>query len=154
MIDRAARKLLAVKLRHLANGLITNDDFEEAVMSVKTDDKGYWLGVDLGWTLYSDFYQHNLSGSRALSRSDRRIVCRYILFLYSDLEYEWSEQPRAGFVRLLSWIVSFGQLSNNLDDEWKSQGDYEVYPFLRHSDYEKANANPKLLAGGRGQVVW
>src|SRR6266536_1035622 len=42
MVDRKARNKLAEQIRHLVAGLITNDDFEQEVLEVETDDKGYW----------------------------------------------------------------------------------------------------------------
>jgi hypothetical protein len=147
MIDREARNTLAEQLRHLVSGLITNDEFSDAV-AVKTQDAGVRAVEEQAWFLYSDLSQHKLNGGHALSKSDRRTISRFILFLHSDLEYEWSKHPCTGFLRLLAWMVSFGQIPKHFDDKWKAQGDYDVYSFLRRGDHEKANANPKLLAGG------
>lgn len=149
MIDRIARDKLAEQIRHLGAGLTTNDDFEEEVLAVETDDKAYWAVFDQAWFLYSDLYQHKLRGSQALSKNDRRIICTFVLFLHSDLEYEWSEHPCPGFVRIILGIVSLGWLPRYFDERWKLQGDYEVYPFFRLSDFEKARARPRLLAGNR-----
>jgi hypothetical protein len=148
MVDRKARDTLAEQLRHLVSGLITNDQFN-AALPVKTQDTGFWALEEQAWFLYSDLSQHKLTGSHALSTSDRRTISRFILFLHSDLEYEWSKHPCTGLVRLLLSILSFGQFPKHFDNKWKAQGDYDVYPFFRNGDYEKANANPKLLAGGK-----
>jgi hypothetical protein len=150
MIDRNARDILAEQLRRLAAGLITNDDFEEAVLEVETEDRGFWAVVDQAWQLYSDLYKHRLIGSRALSKHDRRVICRVVLFLHSDSEYEWSEHPCSGIVRLITGIISLGCLPKYFDRRWKAQGDYNVYPFFRRSDFETAKAKPKLLAGTKG----
>jgi hypothetical protein len=147
MIDRIARDKLADQIRHLVAGLTTNDDFEEEVLAVETDDRAYWAIVDQAWFLYSDLYQHKLRGSHAISKQERRIICTFILFLHSDLEYEWSEHPCTGFVRIILGMVSLGWLPRYFDERWKLQGDYEVYPFIRLSDFEKARAHPRFLAG-------
>lgn len=147
MIDRVARDILAEQIRHLVAGLTTNDDFEEKVLGVETDDKGYWAVFDQAWGLYSDLYQHKLTGSHAVSKSGRRFIATFVLFLHSDLEYEWSEHPCTGFVRIILSIVSLGWLPRYFDERWKLQGDFDVYPFFRRSDFEKARADPRLLAG-------
>jgi hypothetical protein len=147
MVDRYARKKLAEELRHLTAGLTTNDAFQSSVCSIKTQDIGYWAVVDQAWFLYSDLSTHRLKGSHALSKDDRRMVGRFVLFLQSGLEYEWPRHPCRGFTRLLAGILSFGKLPKYFDRKWKSTGDFEVYPFIRRSDFENANQNPKLLAG-------
>jgi len=147
MVDRIARDKLGEQLRHLAAGLISNDDFETEVLAAETDDGGYWAVVEQAWFLYSDLYQHRLSGSRALSNNDRRIVSRLILFLHSESEYEWTKHPCTGIVRIILGLVSFGWIPKVFDNKWKTQGDYDVYPFFRKSDFEVARANPRLLAG-------
>ena len=149
MVDKYARKRLAEELRHLAAGLTTNDDFEDRVYSIKTDDAGYWALVDQAWSFYSDLYNHRLNGSHTLSEADRQIVCRFVLFLHSDLEFEWPRHPCSGFTRLLASILSFGKIPRYFDRKWESAGDYEVYPFIRRRDFEDANQHPKLLAGQR-----
>ena len=147
MIDRVARITLAEQIRHLVAGLTTNDEFEERVLDVETADRAYWAVVDQAWYLYSDLYRHKLTGSRALSKNDRRIISTFVLFLHSDLEYEWTEHPCTGVPRIILGIVSLGWLPKYFDERWKLQGDYEVYPFFRLSDFEKASAHPRLLAG-------
>src|SRR5687768_13398765 len=126
MVDRYARRKLAEELRHLTAGLITNEAFQMSVDSIKTQDTGYWAVVDQAWGLYSDLYTHRLKGSHALSEDDRRTVGRFVLFLHSELEYEWPPHPCSGFTRLLASILSFGKLPRYFDRRWKSAGDFEV----------------------------
>lgn len=149
MVDKHARKRLAEEVRHLVAGLTTNDEFEARIFSIKTADAGYWAVVDQAWGLYSDLYNHTLKGSHTLSEADRQIVCRFVLFLHSDLEFEWPRHPCIGFTRLLASILSFGKIPRYFDRKWKSAGDFEVYPFIRRRDFEDANQHPKLLAGQR-----
>jgi hypothetical protein len=53
--------------------------------------------------LYSDLHEHRLVGRYRLSREVRREVARAILFLKSDLDYEWS---RPALWQELLWMVA------------------------------------------------
>lgn len=105
MIDKPRRKRLALHLRHLATGQITNDDFESSVMDevtygwlpeqyyrakeAKSDDRVIQPILEFGWTLYDDLSQHKLTKQHQLPPEQRKDIARYILFLHSDLEYRW-----------------------------------------------------------------
>ncbi|HEY7162797.1 MAG TPA: hypothetical protein VH815_16160, partial [Acidobacteriota bacterium] len=107
MIDKERRTKLAFHLRHLSVGLISNDEFEEAVMD---DVSGGWLPeqyyrsklaksdnddsiikpmLELCWGLYDDTRNHKLVKSNELTKDALKIIARCILFLHSDKEYEW-----------------------------------------------------------------
>lgn len=107
MIDHERRKKLAFHLRQLSVGLITNDDFEEAIMDDVSDG---WLPdqyyrskqsksdiedpiirpmLELCWGLYDDTRQYKLRKYDQLSEETLKIIARCILFLHSDKEYEW-----------------------------------------------------------------
>ena len=71
MIDRNARDRLALALRQLASGLITNDDFDDdafAACSCRNDDAALAELATYGWLHYSDCSTYNLKGRHALSR--------------------------------------------------------------------------------------
>jgi hypothetical protein len=107
MIDKERRKKLALHLRHLSVGLITNDDFEERIIEDVSDG---WLPeqyyrsekaksdsedpiikpmLELCWGLYDDTRQHKLIRSDQLTKEASKIIARCILFLHADKEYEW-----------------------------------------------------------------
>jgi hypothetical protein len=107
MVDAKRRKKLAFLLRQLSAGLITNDDFEEAVMDDVSDG---WLPeqyyrsklaqsddddpiikpmLELCWGLYDDTRQHKLTKGDELTTEAKKIIARCILFLRSEREYEW-----------------------------------------------------------------
>lgn len=147
MVDREARKILAEQLRHFVSGRITNDEFESAVLAVRTNDRGYWAVVEQTWLLYSDLSQHKLT-PHSLSPDLRRMISRSILFLHSDVEYEWPRHGCTGFIRLLAVVASLGHIPKYYDKKWKAEGDYDVYPFFRQRDFERAKNTPRLLTGG------
>lgn len=107
MIDKERRKKLALHLRHLSVGLISNDEFEEAVLDEVSngwlpeqyyrsklakggnDDPIIKPMLELCWGLYDDTRNHKLVKSDELKNNALKIVARCILFLHSDREYEW-----------------------------------------------------------------
>ena len=105
MVDKERRKKLALHLRHLTVGQITNDDFEERITEevsfgwlpeqyyrakeAKSDDPIIRPMLELSWCLYSDLERHKLTGGRKLADKQLKDIARFILFLHSDFEYEW-----------------------------------------------------------------
>jgi hypothetical protein len=150
MIDIEGRNTLAQSLRHLVSGLITNDQFEDAAR-IESDDAVIHAVRDQAWLLYSDLHEHKLSGSDAVSKSDRRIVARLILFLQSDLDYEWPPHPFSGGVgiilRLFSFVISLGIIPHYVNKRWKASGDFAVWPFMRRIDYEGVLNDPRFFRG-------
>jgi hypothetical protein len=90
MIDRAARDAFADLLSRFAAGEITNMAFEQALPVSKDPAifEIYRWGV---WFLYDDVEEYALTDGAALSGPVRAIVDRWLLFLSTDLEYEWPE---------------------------------------------------------------
>ena len=141
MIDKERRKKLALHLRHLSVGLISNDEFEEAVMDDVSDG---WLPeqyyrsklaksdnddpiikpmLELCWGLYDDTRNHSLVGSDELTKDALKIIARCILFLRSDKEYEWpyfnTNNPllRFSLKDLILSIVTLGHYYRNRREE-------------------------------------
>lgn len=107
MIDRERRQKLALHLRHLSVGLISNDEFEEAIMDdvslgwlpeqyyrskqAKNDNDDLIIRpmLELCWGLYDDTRNHKLIKSDQLTKDASKTIARCILFLHSDRDYEW-----------------------------------------------------------------
>lgn len=90
MGDRDSRDRLALALRQLASGLITNDQFDgEAfgMFSHRTDDPALAELSTYGWLHYSDLSTYRLKGRHALSREERTSIARAVLFLKTDQDY-------------------------------------------------------------------
>jgi hypothetical protein len=145
MLDRVARDRTAELLRHLASGRISNDEFEGALPQ-ETTDSAVLAVQRAAWMLYSDLSEHKLTGEHALSAEAKEVVARSIVFLYSDLSYEWPQYRCEGLVRLFAGLVSLGWIPRYFDAQWKRAGDFNVWPFIRHEDYAAALQRPKLLA--------
>ncbi|HEX3837719.1 MAG TPA: hypothetical protein VHW25_12210 [Steroidobacteraceae bacterium] len=151
MIDRVARRRLAQGIRHLANGRITNDEFEDqyghaAATSTDPGVRGvFWQGA---WLLYSDFTTTRYAGAHRLPRDTRRHIARWIVFLRSPLPYEW---PLQSWWRNLLWLpahlLTLGFSARLRARKWRRSGEYSVWPFRRWHDYRAALRLPSDLRG-------
>ena len=93
MIDRESRTQLSELIRHLVAGRMTNDEFESRLSLHSADPAGCEVFLSGAWCLYSDLWEYGLTGKYRLPKQARREAARWILFLTTDLEYEW---PRLG----------------------------------------------------------
>lgn len=115
MIDREGRDRLALALRRLASGRITNVEFDDLMIDFiaagaqngrcgcgydtrglpshvcpecgRSTDLALSELAHFGWCLYDDFRTYRLRGPDALSPETRRMVARAVVFLKSDTEY-------------------------------------------------------------------
>lgn len=156
MIDKQRRKNLAFHLRQLSVGVISNDDFEEAVMEDVSDG---WLPeqyyrsklrkkgnddpiirpmLELCWGLYDDTRNHKLVKSDALAKPALKIVSRCILFLHSDREYEWpyfnTNNPLLRF-SLKDLIFSVLSLGHHYRDK-REEHIISCYEWQKLGDYD------------------
>lgn len=151
-VDRHARARAAQILRDFVSGKISNDQF--AGECPRTDDLAVHAIWNTAWLFYDDFKEHKLTGRYRLPPDQKRACVRWILFLHSDLPYEWPDLTLPGadpaarversvFRRLFS-------MSNPIDEEqatrFLSAGHYPVWPFLRVADYKRTLSSPRLLA--------
>jgi hypothetical protein len=145
MIDRAGRDALAVQLRRLASGRLTNAEFDSARLDPADDEALVAIG-DAGWSLYDDVFVYRLRGRRALKPESLDAVARCVLFLDSNLPYEWPPR-RPSIKSLLFTLLTVGTWLKRDRQRWEALGPYHVWPFYRESDYHKALANPRRLSG-------
>ncbi len=175
MIDKDRRKKLALHLRQLTTGQISNDDFEERIMNDITngwlpeqyyrsedctnDDGIIQLILEYSWCLYNDTMNHKLKGKYSLTDETIKEIARYILFLHSELEYNWkyfdviNPTIRFSIKDSLKNLFSLGKFKNEIIAQrnkelelMKSEGDFEYWPFKTKKDYEKQlNKQPYLI---------
>jgi hypothetical protein len=148
MIDRFARNQAAEAIRHFATGQITNWQFIKQYPTSRKDP-AIWALDDTVWCLYDDFRTHTLIGKDALTKEGKKEVARWLTFLYSDEEYLWPRIGRPGLRRdpepwLLSWLFGFGP---GRWKRFKASGDYDVWPFIKREDFDRARKKPVLLVG-------
>lgn len=176
MVDKVRRKKLALHLRHLSTGQMTNGQFEINIANEitygwlpeqyyrakesKTDDPVIRPILEFSWFLYSDTHTHKLIGKKELSKKQLNIIGRIILFLHSELEYEWTDAElkklvyRFSFSDFFKSVITLGQYSKSLKikrkkalDSLKKVGDIEVWPFRTISEYQAQLNIPPFLNG-------
>jgi hypothetical protein len=192
MIDIVGRRELSEKLRHLVNGRIASEEFTDAQPRGGTDPALHEVWK-FGWGLYSDNRPpYLLRGEHALPAEAKRIAARAVLFLRSDLEYEWPEVPwlvGRTFAFLFGWLPVFvaalilatwgssiaavflfviavliaaaGLIGVKRGWVFRSSArwriaqetiDWNIWPFYRCDDFEKARRS-RCLLGGRPSVA-
>jgi hypothetical protein len=141
MIDKAARNRLAELIRSLASGIISNDEFEEAIP--ESEDKAisevFFHGA---WCLYSDMKECKLKGADSLSDDARSVVARWVLFLKTDIEYKW---PSASFKEAFLKSISLGLFGQNTLDKWEEFGDINHWPFINAKEFNDAKSSKAYL---------
>jgi len=154
MIDRDARNRLAEGIRHLAMGLITNFELEEEAWSDSADPAVHAVFLGGPWYLCHDLVRYRLSGKNKLCPAVRRDAARWVLFLKTDLPYEWPVERRsfAGTCGLvLLNLLSLGFLARKAQRQFARHGDMAVWPFIRRSDFEATLTRPSYSAKSPGR---
>jgi hypothetical protein len=147
MIDKKSRKKLSESLRHLVSGQMTNYKFEGATPR-KSPDRAIWPIRRQAWFLYDDLHEHKLVKNYKLPKESKKEIARWILFLQTGLEYEWPQHPTETLWGALLSLMSLSLIPRIFwNRPYKRAGNYEVWPFIRQSDFIKAKRNPRLLKG-------
>ncbi len=173
-INPVGRRRLAKALRQLASGRMTNDQFEDALPE-EMDHASREI-YHFAWLFYDDLYPHRLRGRHRLSRFQRQVFARCVLFLRSDLPYEWS--PYAKWMwcpqrnadhadrepsietDVLGWLryvltTSFAERRRRaVEREGREDAvarpaliDDRIWPFRRRMDLRAALSSPPYLSG-------
>ena len=160
MIDRASRDALAELARHFVAGRITNDQLEGRLPN-SNDCAIHEIWWNALWGLYDDFYEHRLVGRHYVPRDSRTDLARCILFLKTDLEYEWTPYPpEPKLLTMLLSLATLGFANRVMARHWRQQGDSSVWPFFREADYRGALERPSvsrvrlLTIVGGGRDAW
>ena len=159
MIDRQSRDRLAAALRHYVSGQISNDDLDD--VEVDWRDRGAVAVKQMAWRLYDDTRNHRVGSALPRGTDGRRMVARWIAFLYSNREYLW---PEYSFVQIVNWpmnLVTFGWWERMKRKKWEQfleSGDFSAWPFCSRQELEEVRRMPHLLAreqappGGQGSA--
>lgn len=176
MVDRAARNRLAELLRRFAAGRLTWCDLAihtidmpsmpDPAVSVVIGEAlhRYWCGCEIEDFAndLATFREQCPHQRQQLNRSQRREVARWVVFLHSDLEFEWQlgrlEHAVAWYAVLtlgcLSTVLSLGPwvfvvglvvvgwttlaLDGSVSRRLGLEGDHRVWPFFRQADLDAA----------------
>ena len=143
-VDAPARRRASTLLRQLASGRVTNDSFEDQWPA--SPDPALRVLRDAAWFLYSDLREYHLAGPDRLSPSVKRHVARWILFLHTDLPYEWAEMSRTeSLARLFAGLITMGVATRLWKTAIERSDDADVWPFIRRTDFRRALRLPRLL---------
>ena len=141
MVDRGSRDVGATVLQDLIDGKITNDEFMKRFNFPKNTDRALRAIFLFAWGQFSDLGAHKLTGRHAPTPERRAFLERCVLFLKTDLEFEWP-LPKPSPARGLLEMIGLGRRFRAAEEEYTSKGDFEVWPFFRKADYEsRASAN-------------
>ena len=170
------RTRFAELLRAYYLGRITNWDFEEAVESLEgsEEEENLIFTVFYGgpWFSYSDNREYKFTAEGKLTRENRKIVARWILFLKSNQPYRWpSPKPLSVWIGLpllvsglpLAYIVGslyclpagllpflIAAIINRRLQRKAHLAlpvDPQYWPFLDREHLEEALCNPPYLRG-------
>lgn len=112
MIDHEQRKTLSQATRRLVTGRMSNDDFDDLYFDEfeSSEDTAVKEIAGFCYGLYSSdtLLPYRLKGRHQVSSEVRQMTCRSVLFLRSDLEYEWPQFPRndgGRFIQALAFNI-------------------------------------------------
>lgn len=161
---RPARLQFGEAMRQLASGLITNDAFDLRYAGLTEKHREIYELYDFAWSFYDDLSPHRMRGRHRLSKLQRQVFARCVLFLRSGLPYEypsdakwlWARQRRST-TNLWNQILIAGYSRNARDlqrrrereDERLVQSeliDDRIWPFRSRADLEFAKKHCRLLA--------
>ena len=136
MVIAEKRRLASDLIAKYLSREITNDELSEDFPRDRRDPalEAIWWNL---WPHYDDTHSHKAEGKHQLSAEAIDLFARCIIFLHSDLEYEWPPHKWMGFEYLLWRVLGRGKRIEQKFDEFKSHGDFEVWPFVRREDYTK-----------------
>lgn len=144
MIDRDARKITAEKVRHFINGGIDNFEFEDSEPT--TNDEAVLAIFSTLWLFYDDFKKHKMVADHAIPKNTKKVMARWLMFLYSNQEYEWPSIPHPGARPLEHGFLSKILGGPEKESKFMRQGSYEFWPFISEEAYLDAMENPSLLS--------
>jgi hypothetical protein len=134
MIDREARDKAARLLDRFIRCEITNfqyaDNFPRTSQDRVLEAMFWWT-----WGLYSDVKEHKLEGRHRLDPRTMESLNRCLLFLRSDLEYEWPDNPWTTLSGMFLSLLTLGFLARRWQErEFERRGEIDMWPFLRQDD--------------------
>lgn len=144
MIDRATRDFLVARIKGLVSGRLTNIEFEEGLPPRSDDPAIFEIFLSGPWQLYSDFGTTRFTRKNPLPLEAKSQVARWLLFLKTDLPYEW---PRTSFLFLVGNLLTLGAYGKFARRRLRATAPFDLWPFYRQSDYETALQTLPYLNG-------
>lgn len=136
------RKRFSVLFRAITSGRISNREFELSLFN--SEDRLVHELEELLWCSYDDHKEHKLD-PRLMRSSDKKLIARSILFLHSDLEFNWPKYP-SKLKKLLSLLTlgfyryDYSRLVKTHED----YGDKDYWPFRSEEELSFESSRPRL----------
>ena len=147
MIDRTARDRVAEVARHYVAGISTNFALDDALFELESNDRCIGAIRRQLWLIYDDLREHRNYGQWTLTSEQREVITRIIMFLKTDIEYQWPAVPGwYGTLRPILRLLTLGAASQALDERYAFQDNDNVWPFHSQSEIQEARSDPKYLA--------
>jgi hypothetical protein len=143
MVNRVKRSEGLTTLRDLLDGRITNDEFVSRFPRAEQDPALAAI-LQAAWMQFSDRRVHKLTGGDSPSPELRAILERCCVFLSTDFEFQWPPS-RSRIGKGLLQLIGLGRPLDTADEEYKSVGDFEVWPFFKRIDYEASVKSDSTL---------
>lgn len=138
MVNRGKRDLARHLVEKFLAGEITNDDLVNDYPCREKDDRVIVAIYDRLWGFWDDRHTHKLTGKHELTPEARALFERCIVFLNSDLEYEWPPLEWRSFSQAFLRLIGLRRIADRRGDEWTQKvrkiGKWEVWPFIRKED--------------------
>ena len=155
MVDRGARDALALYLRRLISGRMTSADYVfEADRLLRSRDPSIRPIVEAAYWTFGNFGPRRYIGESRVDRETRRHVARVVLFLRSELEYEWPPDPAWAVLRDILWVVTLGGVTSGQESwaRWRRSGQFSMWPFMNQSDFESVAGQPAFRMAPRARA--
>lgn len=136
------RKKFCVLFKAIVSGRISNHEFELSLFN--TQDRFIRELEEILWCSYDDYKEHKLEPSE-MSPANRKLIARSVLFLNSDLNFNWPDFPSK-----LSWIFSFmtlGLFRYSYRERLKAYQDYgddAYWPFRSRAELKLEASRPRV----------
>lgn len=135
MVNPAKRRFASELIEKFVSAEITNDALSDDFPRDKQDPALEAIWWEL-WQHYSDMYSHKAEGKHQLSLEEVELFRRSVLFLRSNLEYEWPAHKLVSWRHFALRVMGIAKrMDKRLDEEFRSHGDYQLWPFIRREDY-------------------
>jgi hypothetical protein len=134
MVDRHARDVAAEALREFMSGSISNKDYEWRFPR-GTRDPALEAIYSYFWFSYSDTKEHTMTGDHAITDEGRAVVQRCLLFLKSDLAFQWPARKLLLAYPILR-LIGLGWIVNRSPKRESSLGgEIDVWPCFTKAQY-------------------
>jgi hypothetical protein len=133
MVDRNSRNQFIEKIHQVISSEISVKQFLRQIPPSKD------VAIqEIYSPLVRIFTDEGMGHLKGQIKSTDKIIEHYILFLKSNLEYEWPSKKKRLPYLIENIMIKLGMIDIKKDyEEYVSHGDIKVWPFIRQSDLKK-----------------